>query len=68
MALVRGQPQFNIETNDKRSIGYEAGSRRVAIASVDTIGAIQAELSSSVEASRSATLDDVCLLYTSRCV
>ena len=59
MALVRGQPQFNIETNDKRSIGYEAGSRRVAIASVDTIGAIQAELSSSVAASRSATLDDV---------
>ena len=49
MALVRGQPQFNIETNDKRSIGYEAGSRRVAIASVDTIGAIQAELSSSVD-------------------
>ncbi len=58
MALVRGQPQFNVETDDKRSIGYEAGGRRVSIASIDTLGVIQADMNVTVTASRSVTIND----------
>lgn len=52
MALVRGHPQLLVETNDKKSIGYEADGRKVALASIDSMASIQGDMNLAVAASR----------------
>ena len=51
MALVRGAPQLLVETNDKKSIGYEADGRKVALASIDSMASIQGDMNLAVAAS-----------------
>ena len=58
MALVRGAPQLLVETNDKKSIGYEADGRKVALASIDSMAGIQGDMNLAVAASRDASLSD----------
>jgi len=58
MALVRAHPQLLVETNDKKSIGYEADGRKVALASIDSMAGIQGDMNLAVAASRDASLSD----------
>lgn len=58
MALVRSHPQLLVETNDKKSIGYEADGRKVALASIDNMAGIQGDMYSAVTVSRDAALTD----------
>ena len=52
MALVRAHPQLLVETNDTKSIGYEADGRKVALASIDSMAGIQGDMNLAVAASR----------------